>query len=87
MQGVHGWIGPFDIVFAAYSCRGFLPVSFVFYSTSVSDRGFKCRLFTVQFSVKALKTLGNQYCNELKMPRAQAVYSFLYSYKNADWVR
>ena len=30
MQGVHGWIGPLDIVFAAYCCGIFVPASFVF---------------------------------------------------------
>ena len=33
MQGVNGWIGPFDIAFAAYCCRIFVLASFVFYIT------------------------------------------------------
>ena len=33
MQGVHEWIGPFDIVFDAYFCGIFVPASFVFYIT------------------------------------------------------
>ena len=43
MQGVHGWIGLFDIVFAAYCCGIFVSASVVFYITLylLSDRGFK----------------------------------------------
>ena len=59
----------------------------------LSDRCFKCRqlhkcsectcsvvlLLSLCFSVKALKTLGNQYCNGLKTSRVQAaVYSILF---------
>ena len=49
MQGVHGWIEPFDIVFVAYCCGIFVPASFVFLllCISFSDRGFKCRLLNV----------------------------------------
>ena len=32
MQGAHGWIAPFDIVFAT-CCWIFVPASFVFYVT------------------------------------------------------
>ena len=43
MQGIHGWIEPFDIVFVAYCCRVFVPASVVFYITFhlLSDRGFQ----------------------------------------------
>ena len=43
MQSVHAWIGPFDIVFAAYCCGIFVSASVVFYITFylLSDRGFK----------------------------------------------
>ena len=43
MQGIQAWIGPFDIVFAAYCCGIFVPASVVFYITCLllSDRGFK----------------------------------------------
>ena len=43
MQGVHGWIGQFDIVFAAHCCGIFVPASIVFYITFhlLSDQGFK----------------------------------------------
>ena len=37
-------------------------------------------ILNLRFFGKALKTLGNQNCNELKMPRVQAVYSFLLAY-------
>ena len=49
MQGVYGWIEPFNIVFAAYRCGIFVPESFLFYVTFilVSDRGFKCRVHYV----------------------------------------
>ena len=33
MQGVHGFIGSFGIVVAAYCCGIFVPASFVFYIT------------------------------------------------------
>ena len=93
--GVHGWIGPFDIVFVAYCCGIFVPVSFVFSITCnfFSDRGFKCRLrnvvqsyfldiiLTLCCSVKILKTRSNQYRNGLKTPRVQAVYIFLLRWK------
>ena len=43
MQGVHRWIGLFDIVFAAYCCGIFVPASVVFYITFhlFNDRGLK----------------------------------------------
>ena len=43
MQDVHGWIGPFDIVFAAYCCGIFVPASVVFYKTYhlLNNRGSK----------------------------------------------
>ena len=43
MQGFYGWIGSFDIGFAAYCCGIFVPASVVFYITFylLSDRGFK----------------------------------------------
>ena len=49
MQGVYGWIGLFDIVFAAYCSEIFVPASFVFYLTChlLSDRGFRCWLLYV----------------------------------------
>ena len=40
MQGVHAWIGPFDIVFAAYCCGIFSLVIEVL-------RCFNCRLLNV----------------------------------------
>ena len=49
MQGVHGWIGPFDIVFAPYCCGIFVPASVVFYITFhlLNNRVFKCQLLNV----------------------------------------
>ena len=43
IQGVHEWIGMFDIVFAAYCCGIFVPASVVSYITFylLNDRGFK----------------------------------------------
>ena len=43
MQGVHPWIGPFDIVFAAYCCGIFVPASVLFNINFhlLSDGGFK----------------------------------------------
>ena len=43
MQGVHGWIRPFHIVFTAYCCRIFVPAGAVFYITFhlLNDQGFK----------------------------------------------
>ena len=43
MQGAHAWIGPFDIVFAAYCCGIFVPAGVAFYITFhlLIDRGFK----------------------------------------------
>ena len=45
MSCVHGLVGPFDIVFAAYCCGIFVPAGFVLIllAISVGDRGFKCR--------------------------------------------
>ena len=78
MQGIHGWIGSFDIVFAAYCCVGFVPASFVFYITFilVSDRGFKCRLHYVVFiGVRALSDLGGRcpFCPK-KLHSARMLY-------------
>ena len=49
MQGVHGWMGPSDIAFAAYCCGIFVLAGFVFFITCnlLRDRGFKCRLLNV----------------------------------------
>ena len=49
VQGIRGWIGPFDIVFTAYCCRMFVPASFVFYIICylLADRGFKCCLLNL----------------------------------------
>ena len=49
MQGVHRWIGPFDIVFAAFYRGNCVPASFLFYITCnlLNDRGLKCRLLDV----------------------------------------
>ena len=87
MQGIRGWIGLFNIGFTVYCL--FRQV-FVFYIIGylLGDRDFKCCLLNVQvvnvvvlllcFSVKALKTLRNQYCNGIKTPRVQDLYSFLF---------
>ena len=49
---------------------------------------FRHKKFDVCFSVKALKTLGNQHCDALRTPRVQVVYSFLFVFKNVQlsWV-
>ena len=43
IQGVHAWIGPFHIVFAASCCGISVLASVLFYITFhlLSDRGFK----------------------------------------------
>ena len=52
MQGVHAWIGPFDIVFAAYCCGVFVPASVLFYITFhlLSDRGFNFKVLATECS-------------------------------------
>ena len=74
MQCVHWWIGPFDIVFAAYCCGIFVPASVVSYITFflLSDRSFKVfqvsllfRHNSCLFLRKSTQTLGNQCCNGL----------------------
>ena len=53
MQGVYGWIAPFDIVFAAYCCGIFVPSSVVLYITChlLNDRGFKiCQVSATECS-------------------------------------
>ena len=80
-------IGLFDFVFPTYCCGIFVLASFVFYITGhFSWRSKLIQVLATEFSVALLfkhifklmflrKTLGNQYCNGLKMPRVQAVYS------------
>ena len=53
MQGVDAWIGPFDIVFAAYCCGIFFPAGVMFNITShlLNDRSFKvCQVLATKCS-------------------------------------
>ena len=68
------WIGPFNVVFAAYCCGTFVPASFVYYLTFhlLSDR-----MLATACSVKFSNSFRHfNLCFSVNA-RVQAVHSFL----------
>ena len=59
-QGVHGWIGTFDIVSAAYNCRIFVSASFVSYTELAICLAIEVSSVAYCYSVECRRVVASQ---------------------------